>query len=97
MSSRNSLLTKNNLILAPKIYEGLKLVKKSFTSSNKLESQSVIKKLRDFYLKNGLKKIDYIEIVDKETLVKTKKIKKGDTIAVAIKLGKIRLIDNLQF
>ena len=57
----------------------------------------MIKKLRDFYLKNGLKKIDYIEIVDKETLVKTKKIKKGDTIAVAIKLGKIRLIDNLQF
>lgn len=97
MSSRNSLLTKNNLILAPKIYEGLKLVKKSFTSSNKFKSQSVIKKLRDFYLKNGLKKIDYIEIVDKETLVKTKKIKKGDTIAVAIKLGKIRLIDNLQF
>ena len=57
----------------------------------------MIKKLNDFYINNGLKKIDYIEIVDKKTLEKVRKIKKGDTIAVAVKLGKIRLIDNLQF
>src|SRR5210317_1771793 len=97
MSSRNSLLTKNNLLLAPKIYEGLKLVKRDFTDCNQLNSQLVIKKLNDFYINNGLKRIDYIEIVDKKTLEKVRKIKKGDTIAVAVKLGKIRLIDNLQF
>ena len=37
-----------------------------------------------------------MQIVNKETLTENAVAKKGDIIAVALKLGKIRLIDNLK-
>ena len=40
--------------------------------------------------------IEYIQIVNQEKLEENAIVKKGDVIAVALKLGKIRLIDNLK-
>ena len=69
------------------------------------KSQFLSGKNRSIYLKNnlikffkseGLNNIEYVQIVNQEKLEENAIVKKGDVIAVALKLGKIRLIDNLK-
>ena len=91
MSSRNNLLTEDERKIAPNIYESLLWIKnnrKKFTiselvkiSSEKLERHNI--------------KIDYLGIFDKKSLKKAKNFEKGALIAVAAKIGKVRLIDNI--
>jgi len=91
MSSRNNLLTKDERKYAPNIYKSLIWIKnnrKKFTipelvklSSEKLERHNI--------------KIDYLGIFDKKSLKKAKNFEKGALIAIAAKIGKVRLIDNI--
>ena len=91
MSSRNNLLTKDERKIAPKIYENLLWIKnnkRKFTipelvklSSEKLERHNI--------------QIDYLGIFDKKSLKKVKNFEEGALIAVAAKIGKVRLIDNI--
>jgi pantoate--beta-alanine ligase len=43
-----------------------------------------------------LGRVDYIEVVSAGSLQPTRKVQRGDTIALAVLFGKTRLIDNLQ-
>ncbi|HEV09228.1 MAG TPA: pantoate--beta-alanine ligase, partial [Sulfurihydrogenibium azorense] len=43
-----------------------------------------------------VKNIQYIELVDKDTLKPKKFAEKGDIIAVAVYVGNTRLIDNIE-
>ena len=95
LSSRNKLLTNTNYYKASKIYSGLKMTKKQFLSG-KNKSVYLKNNLIRFFKSEGLKNIEYVQIVNKETLTENAVAKKGDIIAVALKLGKIRLIDNLK-
>ena len=91
MSSRNNLLTRDERKIAPNIYENLKWIKnnrKEFTipelikiSSEKLERNNI--------------QIDYLCIFDKQSLKEAKNFEEGALIAIAAKLGKVRLIDNI--
>tara|TARA_B100000945_G_C20402277_1_gene608009 strand:- start:103 stop:969 length:867 start_codon:yes stop_codon:yes gene_type:complete len=95
LSSRNKLLTKTNYHKASKIYSGLKMAKNQFLSGrnkNIYLKNNIIK----FYKSEGLNNIEYVQIVNQEKLEENAIVKKGDVIAVALKLGKIRLIDNLK-
>ena len=95
LSSRNKLLTKTNYNKASKIYSGLKMAKNQFLSGrnkNIYLKNNIIK----FYKSEGLNNIEYVQIVNQEKLEENAIVKKGDVIAVALKLGKIRLIDNLK-
>lgn len=58
-------------------------------------SSSVIKKKMAGMLKGGRTKVDYIEIVDADTLLKKDSVGEGTLIAVAAFVGKTRLIDNM--
>ncbi|MDU2662791.1 pantoate--beta-alanine ligase, partial [Clostridioides difficile] len=44
-----------------------------------------------------LAKIDYVEIVDSETLQPVKQIEHSILVAIAVFIGKTRLIDNFTF
>ena len=44
----------------------------------------------------SLAEVDYVAVVDPETLRKIKRIGKEVLVAVAVKIGEIRLIDNLK-
>ena len=44
-----------------------------------------------------LKEIQYIEIVDSNTLKPVDKMKKSDVLVVAVYIGYTRLIDNIEF
>ena len=94
MSSRNMRLTKEERKKAPVIYQALKAakvrIKKGEQNVNKIRAI-----IRNMVSSKKNAKIDYVEIVNKETL-KLVKILKGEIlIAVAAKFGKTRLIDNI--
>ena len=95
LSSRNKLLTKNNYNKASKIYLWMKMTKNQFVSGRN-KSIYLKNNLIKFFKSEGLSNIEYVQIVNQEKLEENAIVKKGDVIAVALKLGKIRLIDNLK-
>ncbi len=96
LSSRNIRLTKKNRQIAPIIFKGLKKAKEDFKKNN-LSSINLIKNLKKYYLANNIKDIEYIKIINPENITYPIKPKSGDYILIAVKLGSIRLIDNLKF
>ncbi len=93
-SSRNILLTNHEKKIASFLFKTIKEIsyqaKKDLNKINNLKLNG-IKKLINY----GFKKIDYLEIYNKNYLSK-KNIKKNNLrVFVAAKIGKTRLIDNL--
>ena len=93
MSSRNSYLNvderKAALVLSKALFEGENLIKQGEKSSEKLVSR-----LKEIIKDEPLAKIDYIEIVDSVSIEKKDKIQGTVLVAVAVFIGKVRLIDN---
>ncbi len=96
MSSRNKLLSPKNFHKASNIYKGLKYIKNEYKKGEK-SSKKLIKKLEKYYIQSEIRNIDYIEIFDPLTLHSIKYVKKGAIIGIAVKIGAVRLIDNLKF
>jgi len=94
MSSRNTYLTPNQRGQALILSQSLKAAERKIKAGEK--NVAVIKNL----IKNKIEekpdaKIDYIEIVDPETLEFQTEIKTDVMISLAVKFGKVRLIDNI--
>jgi len=89
-SSRNFLLSSNEELIASKIYFLLMAKKKSLIK--KKLSLNVIK---SNFFKLGVKKIDYIKLLDINKLIRPYKKKNNYRIFIAYYLGKTRLIDNI--
>lgn len=92
-SSRNTYLNeeerKSALCLSKAIFLGQKLVQEGETDANKL-----IEEMKNFINKEPLAKIDYVEAVDGVTMMPVDKIEKDTLVAMAVYIGKTRLIDN---
>ncbi|MBO8160201.1 MAG: pantoate--beta-alanine ligase [Thermosipho sp. (in: Bacteria)] len=93
MSSRNTYLTPEERKEATRLYKALQEVKKLIENGEK--DVSVIKKKMKEILTHPLLKIDYIEFVDEENLKPVEKIERKVIIALAVFVGKARLIDNI--
>ncbi len=91
MSSRNNLLTKDERKIAPNIYESLLWIE---NNRKKFTIAELIKLSSERLEKNNIQ-IDYLGIFDKKNLKKVKNFEEGALIAVAAKIGKVRLIDNI--
>lgn len=94
LSSRNAYLTKEERALAPNLHAGLVQAAKLAASGNN-NAGEIREFIRSFYEKNipgG--EIDYIEIVDAENMSPVENIDEAALVAVAVRLGKARLIDN---
>ena len=91
MSSRNNLLTRDERKIAPNIYESLKWIK----NNRKEFSITELIKISSEKLERNNIQIDYLGIFDKKSLKEAKNFEEGALIAVAAKLGKVRLIDNI--
>jgi pantoate--beta-alanine ligase len=91
MSSRNAYLSAKEKVRAREIRKSLvearRLVRARPRPSSML-ARNIKKTLRGF-------RVDYVEIVDAETLEPVKRARRGDCVAVAAFLGKTRLIDNI--
>lgn len=96
MSSRNKYLSESErqsaTFISKGLFEAKKMFEKGITDPNKLKE-----KVREIIsLAKDLKEIQYIEIIDKDSLKPVEKTKKGDIIAVAVFIGNTRLIDNIE-
>ena len=89
-SSRNFLLSLNQRIIASKIYRLLKNNK-----SKLIKNKLYIKNIKNKILKLGATKIDYIESLNINKIIKPYKKKNNYKIFIAYYLKKIRLIDNV--
>ena len=89
-SSRNFLLSIKEKNIASKIYKLLIYKKK-----NLIENKLVLKTLKEKILKLGATKIDYIQILDVNKLIKPFKRDNKYKIFIAYYLRSTRLIDNI--
>ncbi len=95
LSSRNVYLSNTEKELAPLIQKGLRNIK-DMVDNGEDKVEKLIHELRRFYQENiPGSRVDYIEIVDPDKIVSLEKVSGSALCAVAIHLGKTRLIDNL--
>ncbi|RKD33175.1 pantoate--beta-alanine ligase [Thermohalobacter berrensis] len=95
MSSRNTYLNteerKAALILSKSLFKAKEMIE---------NGENNPEKVRNFIIENikteKLTEIDYVEIVNADTLDNIDKIKGKVLIALAVKIGQARLIDNIQ-
>ena len=94
ISSRNKYLSQDEKEQAALIYASLRkceqLVKEGATSSEKL-IEAIIAKLAE----SPCIKVEYISIVDTDTVEDVNRITEHALVAIAVKLGNTRLIDNI--
>lgn len=96
LSSRNSLLTENERDGASVIYRALSEAKEA-ASAGQRNASKLAEMVRTVIETEPLANIDYIAVVDADTLEPIEKI--GDReamIAIAVRFGEIRLIDNVK-
>jgi pantoate--beta-alanine ligase len=94
MSSRNAYLSKSERKDAVVLYQALIMAKKIIRSGN-LSTSKIIQKMRQLINKKKSAKIQYIEIVDQDNLKALDKVRGKALIALAVFIGKTRLIDNI--
>lgn len=92
-SSRNTYLNpderKAALILSRSLKLGRELIENGET-----DSKAVIKAITDNINTEPLAKIDYVDVVDFDTITPVDKIGESVLVAIAVYIGKTRLIDN---
>jgi pantoate--beta-alanine ligase len=94
LSSRNAYLTSRQREGALVLSKALGLAG-SLIRHGQRDVKRIIMRMREVITRDKQTTIDYIAIVDPETLAHLKKIKRGCLVCLAVKIGKTRLIDNL--
>jgi pantoate--beta-alanine ligase len=92
MSSRNMYLSPEERNSAPALYKSLQMAE-SMVELGERNPQELIKEIKR-KLKEADVVIDYVEVVDPDTLIKKERISHRSAIAAAVYIGKTRLIDN---
>jgi len=92
-SSRNIYLSSEERKAALVLNKSLKLAKKAISSGER-SSQKIFEIITDKIETETLAKIDYIELVDSTTLAPVDTLVSSTLIAIAVYIGKTRLIDN---
>ena len=95
-SSRNTYLSLEERKAATILSKSLALGKKALEHGER-NSDKIRKIIIDNLNTEPLAKIDYVDIVDSLSMVEVNKIEKSVLIAMAVYIGKTRLIDNFTF
>ncbi|MCX5669021.1 MAG: pantoate--beta-alanine ligase [Candidatus Omnitrophica bacterium] len=93
MSSRNSYLNEGQKLKALVLSKALCLAK-SLIDHGQRDASRIIQRMKELIGRKKQVIIDYIAIVDLEELKVIKKINRNCMICLAVKIGKVRLIDN---
>lgn len=92
-SSRNTYLSaeerKAALVLSRAVFLGKKMAEEG-----ERDAEKILAAMREEIKKEPLAKIDYVKMVDLETMQQVKVIEGGILTAIAVYIGKTRLIDN---
>lgn len=95
-SSRNTYLSDDERKAALVLSRSLRLAKEALNHDER-NANAIKEIIREEINKESLAKIDYVEIVDSESLENVQKIEKSILIPIAVYIGKTRLIDNFTF
>ena len=93
MSSRNKYLSNKERKEALSLYKAICRVKEMFENGER-DSNTLIQIAKDIISKEPSANIDYLKIVDINTMQDINKIEKDALFALAVKIGSTRLIDN---
>ncbi|MBU1487491.1 pantoate--beta-alanine ligase, partial [bacterium] len=96
MSSRNSYLAVKERQAAPVLFNALQKAE-SMLQSGEVEAERIKEEIVNLIEKEPLATIDYVETVNTESLEPVEEIRKEILVALAVKIGKTRLIDNLLY
>lgn len=95
MSSRNARLSEEERQAAAVIYVGLRKAKLAAREGER-NAAKLIGLVQEMIEREPLARIDYISLVDFETLDPIEKLDEAEALlAVAVRFGKVRLIDNV--
>jgi len=94
MSSRNTYLTPEQRVSALSLYESL-INAQTLLESGVRDAAGIIDSATDLIQFHPDTEIDYIAVCDPETLVDVETIDRPVRMALAVKVGKARLIDNM--
>lgn len=92
-SSRNTYLNPDERKAALILSRSLKLGR-ALIENGETDAKAVIKAITDSINTEPLAKIDYVDVVDFETITPVDSIGKSVLVAIAVYIGKTRLIDN---
>ena len=96
MSSRNANLSREQRAQSTVIYQSLKAAAKLILQG-KTDASRIAGEINHILTKKRLLRVIYIEIISKKTLKPLRNIETGNTlIAIAVWLGSVRLIDNIE-
>ncbi len=94
MSSRNVYLSKTNRTLAPTLYKSLRAgaaaIKDGMTAGRKLQSM-----MKQILRREPAAAIDYLAVCDPDTLTPLTSVSDRTVLLGAIRIGNVRLIDNV--
>ena len=93
LSSRNAYLKGESRASGCVLFESLKIAALEIEKGER-EPIVLIKKMKELILSKPQARVDYIEIVDRESLVPLKRLTGQILVAVAVYIGEVRLIDN---
>lgn len=95
-SSRNTYLSDEERKAATILNKSLKLAKEKIENGER-NSSNIIGTIKGIIDSEKLAKIDYIEIVDSFSMENVDRIEKSVLVAIAVFIGKTRLIDNFTY
>jgi pantoate--beta-alanine ligase len=96
MSSRNKYLKKDERPSALTLFRALKLAQKLYSGGER-KASVIINEVKKLIRKVDYTDINYVKICETNTLSDVDEIKSQSVIALAVKVGKTRLIDNHVF
>ena len=94
MSSRNSYLDPGQRQKATCLFRALRLGEELITSGVR-EPEKIRQKMRAVLMQEKGIEIDYVEVADPDRLAPLERLEGGIVLLIAVRLGGIRLIDNL--
>lgn len=94
MSSRNAYLSKVERSAATVLFRALKLAKTQVQSGNR-DAKALQESILELLRSEPLATVDYAAVVDPDTLTSPEKIGAQILIALAVRIGQTRLIDNM--
>ncbi|OIP28915.1 MAG: pantoate--beta-alanine ligase [Deltaproteobacteria bacterium CG12_big_fil_rev_8_21_14_0_65_43_10] len=96
MSSRNTYLTPEERKAALSLNQAISIARDIFRSGER-RSESILREVKKRIESEDLTDIDYVKMCDSQTLEDIEEIDRGAVLAIAVKVGRTRLIDNCTF
>jgi len=96
MSSRNTYLSPEQRQAAVVLYQALSLAQQLWSQGEK-DAEKLRQEMTGLIQQQPLATIDYISVADDETLDELDEVKPPALVSLAVRIGKVRLIDNIMF